>query len=73
MANTAVICSKRYIVNNGYECEVCVAMVGKIEDAAKKAVLSEDAALEVEFDEKRFRESYQEELARYRQNKEANR
>lgn len=73
MSNTAVVCSKRFIVNNGYECEVCVAMVGMIEDASKKAVLSEDTALEVEFDEKRFRESYQEELARYRQEKAANR
>lgn len=73
MANTAVVCSKRYVVNNGYEYEVCVAMIGTIEDAAKKAVLSEDSALKVKFDEQKFRESYQEELARYRQQKEANR
>ena len=47
--------------------------MGTIEEAAKKAVLAEDAVLEVEFDEQRFRQSYQEEVERYRQEKRNNR
>ncbi|WP_161877103.1 hypothetical protein [Odoribacter sp. Z80] len=73
LANTTIVCSKRYIVGDKYESVVCVSQVGTIEEAAKKAVLAEDAVLEVEFDEQRFRQSYQEEVERYRQEKRNNR
>lgn len=72
IVNSAIICSKRFVVGDKYESVVCVGMRGTLEDAVKKAVLSDDEALQVEFDEKRFRESYKEELERYRQEKEAN-
>ena len=70
MANTSIICSKRYSRSDGtYECTVCVGMMKPVDDAVKEAVLSEDAKLGVEFDEQRFRNSKKEELERFRAEK----
>lgn len=72
ISRTTITCSKRYQLSDGrYECAVCVSMVQSASEDIEKAVLSEDAKLGVRFDAEQFRKSYQEELERYRQQKQS--
>ena len=72
ISRTTITCSKRYRLSDGrYECAVCVSMVQSASEDIEKAVLSEDAKLGVRFDAEQFRKSYQEELERYRQQKQS--
>lgn len=66
-----IICSNRYVLSDGtYECSVCIAVgTPDIEKVAGAATLSEDEKLKVEFDAQKFRDSYKEELEKYRAQK----
>ncbi|MFR1235966.1 MAG: hypothetical protein ACLSC9_06475 [Barnesiella sp.] len=63
-----IICSNRYALSDGtYECSVCVAIDNPaVEKMAGAAVLSDDEKLGVEFEAQKFRDSYKEELEKYR-------
>lgn len=70
ITRTSVICSKRYKLADGrYECSICIGMVKPIEEEVGGLVLSEDKKLGVQFDAEQFRKAYQEELERYRAEK----
>lgn len=70
LANTSVICSKRYSRSDGtYECVVCVGMMKAVDDKVKEAVLSEDEKLGVEYNEQQFRQAQKEGLERFRAEK----
>lgn len=66
--NCKIICSKRYALSDGtYECAVCIStMTDSAEEVAGAIALSEDEKLSVKFDAEKFRESYKEQLERYR-------
>lgn len=66
-----VICSNRYALSDGtYECSVCISVVSPdVEKVAGVAVLTEDEKLGVEFEAEKFRESYKEELEKFRAQK----
>ena len=70
IARTTIICSKRYKLADGrYECTVCISMAGSMEEEVGGAILTEDKKLGVQFEAEQFRKAYQEELARYRAEK----
>ena len=71
LKNTRVICSNRYALSDGtYECVVCVSIPSPdLEKIAGAVTLSEDEKLKVEFDAQKFRDSYKEELERFRASK----
>lgn len=73
MGYTAVACSKRYALSDGrYEATVCVKMMNDLADTCREAVkksLSAEEKTRVEFNEQRFRDSLEEGLQRYRQEK----
>lgn len=70
LANTSVICSKRYSRSDGtYECVVCVGMMKPVDEKVKEALLSEDEKLGVEYDEQQFRKAKEEGLQRFRAEK----
>ena len=66
-----IICSNRYALSDGtYECSVCIAVgTPDVEKIAGAATLSEDEKLGVEFEAQKFRDSYKEELEKFRQQK----
>lgn len=63
-----VVCSKRYRMSDGtYQSSVCVAIPSKTaETMTGAAALSEDERVGVEFHAEQFRDSYKEELERFR-------
>lgn len=63
-----VICSNRYALSDGtYECSVCIAVDSPaVEKIAGATTLSEDEKLGVEFEAQKFRDSYKEELDKFR-------
>ena len=67
--NCRIICSNRYRLSDGtYECSVCISIPSPgAEKVAGAAALSDDERLGVEFREQEFRNSYKEELERFRQ------
>ena len=67
--NCRIICSNRYRMSDGtYECSVCISIPSNsAENVAGATVLTEDERLGVEFHEQEFRNSYREELERFRQ------
>lgn len=69
LENCRIICSNRYRLSDGtYECSVCISIpANDAEKIAGAATLSEDERTGVEFHEKQFRDSYREELERFRQ------
>lgn len=70
ITRTSIICSKRYRLADGrYECTVCVSMVKPIEEEVGGLILSEDKKLGVQFNAEQYRKAYQDELARYRAEK----
>lgn len=66
--NSRVICSNRYRLSDGtYECSVCISIPsGEVEKIAGVAMLNDDERMQIEFNAERFRDSYREELERYR-------
>lgn len=66
-----IICSNRYALSDGtYECSVCIAIASPdAEKVAGAATLSEDEKLGVEFEAETFRNSYKEELEKFRAQK----
>lgn len=66
-----VICSNRYALSDGtYECSVCIAVgTPEVEKIAGASTLSEEEKLKVEFDAQKFRDSYKEELEKFRAQK----
>lgn len=75
LENCRIICSKRYVLSDGtYECVVCISVPAKnVEMVAGNAVLNDDARMKVEFNAKQFRDTYADELAKFRQNQANNR
>lgn len=70
ISRTSIICSKRYRLSDGrYECTVCISMMGSMEEEVGGAILTEDQKIGVQFNAEQFRKAYQEELARYRAEK----
>lgn len=69
LANCRITCSKRYRLSNGaYECAVCVSIPSvDTEKIAGAAAINDDERAGIEFREKQFRDSYREELERFRQ------
>ncbi len=67
--NCRIICSNRYRLSDGtYECSVCISIpAGDAEKIAGATTLTEDERVGVEFHEQQFRDSYREELERFRQ------
>ncbi len=67
--NCRIICSNRYRLSDGtYECSVCVSIPATdAEKIAGAVTLTEDERAGVEFHEQQFRDSYREELERFRQ------
>lgn len=67
--NCKIICSNRYRMSDGtYECSVCISIPNDIaETVAGATALNDDERLGVEFREQEFRNSYREELERFRQ------
>ncbi len=63
-----ILCSNRYALSDGtYECAVCIAIGSPdVEKVAGATVLSQDEKLGVEFEAQKFRDSYKEELERFR-------
>lgn len=68
LENCKIVCSNRYRLSDGtYECSVCISMPATdAELIAGAAVLNDDERLNVEFHEQQFRNSYREELDRFR-------
>ncbi len=68
LENCRIICSNRYRLSDGtYECSVCISIPAP--DAEKivgTAIIDEDERAGVEFHEEQFRNSYREELERFR-------
>lgn len=73
--NCRIICSNRYRLSHGtYECSVCISIpANDAEKIAGAATINEDERLGVEFHEQQFRNSYREELERFRQQQKENR
>lgn len=69
LENCRVICSKRYRMSDGtYKSAVCVSIPSSTAAAAADAAaMSEDERLGVEYHAKEFRDSYKEDLERFRQ------
>lgn len=67
--NCRIICSNRYRLSDGtYECSVCISIpANDAEKIAGAVALTEDERVGVEFHEQQFRNSYREELERFRQ------
>ena len=67
--NCRIICSNRYRMSDGtYECAVCISVPSDNAEKISGAIaLSDDERLNVEFHEQEFRNSYREELERFRQ------
>lgn len=67
--NCRIICSNRYRMSDGtYECVVCISVPSdNAEKVAGATALSDDERLGVEFHEQEFRNSYREELERFRE------
>lgn len=63
-----IICSNRYALSDGtYECSVCIAVgTPDVEKVAGAATLSDDEKRGVEFEAQKFRDSYKEELEKFR-------
>lgn len=68
LENCKIVCSNRYRLSDGtYECSVCISMPATdAELIAGAAVLNDDERLSVEFHEQQFRDSYRDELERFR-------
>lgn len=66
-----VVCSNRYALSDGtYECSVCISITSPdVEKVAGVATLTEDEKLGVEFEAEKFRDSYKEELEKFRAQK----
>lgn len=66
--NCRIICSNRYRLSNGtYECSVCISIPAiDAEKVAGAVTINDDERLGVEFREQQFRDSYREELERFR-------
>lgn len=66
-----VVCSNRYALSDGtYECSVCISITSPdVEKIAGAATLTEDEKLGVEFEAEKFRDSYKEELEKFRAQK----
>ena len=66
-----VVCSNRYALSDGtYECSVCTSIASPdVEKVAGVATLTEDEKLGVEFEAEKFRDSYKEELEKFRAQK----
>lgn len=70
ITRTSIVCSKRYRLADGrYECSVCVSMIKPMEEEVGGVILTDDQKTGVQFDAEQFRKAYQEELARYRAEK----
>lgn len=69
LENCRIICSNRYRLSDGtYECSVCISIpANKAEMISGAAVLSDDERLGLQFREQEFRNSYKDELDRFRQ------
>ena len=69
IANCRIICSNRYRLSDGtYECSGCISIPAlAAEKIAGAATINDDERMGVEFREQQFRESYREELERFRQ------
>lgn len=69
IANCRIICSNRYRLSDGtYECSVCISIPAiDAEKIAGAVTINDDERMGVEFREQQFRESYREELERFRQ------
>ena len=67
--NCKIVCSNRYRLSDGtYECTVCISVPSRsAELVAGAASLSEDERIGIKFREEQFRESFKEELERFRQ------
>lgn len=67
--NCRIICSNRYRLSDGtYECSVCISIpANDTEKIAGAVALTNDERMGVEFHEQQFRDSYREELERFRQ------
>lgn len=66
--NCRIICSNRYRLSDGtYECSVCISIPAiDAEKVAGAVTINDDERLGVEFREEQFRDSYREELERFR-------
>lgn len=66
--NCRIICSNRYRLSDGtYECSVCISIpAGDAEKITGAVTINDDERLGVEFREQQFRDSYREELERFR-------
>ena len=66
-----VVCSNRYALSDGtYECSVCISITSPdVEKVAGVATLTEDEKLGVEFEAEKFKDSYKEELEKFRAQK----
>lgn len=66
-----IVCSNRYALSDGtYECSVCISVTSPdVEKIAGAATLTEDEKLGVEFEAEKFRDSYKEELEKFRAQK----
>lgn len=66
--NCRIVCSNRYRLSDGtYECSVCISIPATdAELIAGAAALNDDERMGVEFREQQFRDSYREELERFR-------
>lgn len=69
LENCRIICSNRYRLSDGtYESTVCISIpAATAENVAGAAVLNDDERLGVEFHAEQFRDSYRDQLERFRQ------
>lgn len=68
LENCRVICSERYIMDDGsYECCICVSVPSKMTETLAGAVaLNDDERMGVEFREEQFRDSYKDQYEAFR-------
>lgn len=68
LKNSHIICSNVYEIpeRNLYEAHVCVEMSGDIADKIAEKI-SEDEKLRIDFDEARFKQEFEAELSKYKQ------